>query len=156
LIVWSDNLDAILSLCHDFEDKLIKLVWRSRPVLSSTMTASSSASPSYAGSEINLTEKVDPGKHGDASVVIPDRDKPPPTKKRMMSWSWKLSKHETAAAPAAGPVGGDAEKDEENGALAKCPRPIRLFAPFYGGLGAALAVCELSLFLFFLVADSCI
>jgi hypothetical protein len=109
------------------------------------MTASSSVSPSYAGSEINLTEKVEPGKHGDTSVVIPDRDKPPPTRRKMMSWSWKASKPEAAPASSTGPTGGHDEKDEENGPLRKPPRPIRLFAPFYGGLGAALAVCKLSL-----------
>lgn len=136
LIVWSDNLDAILSLCHDFEDKLIKLVWRSRLTLPSSTTASSSVSPSYAGSEINLTEKTDPVKHG--GMVIPDRGKPPP-KKKMMNWSWKISQPETAA-----PCGSEIEKDEEIGKPAKPPRPIRLLAPFYGGLGAALAVCELA------------
>ncbi|KAJ7634171.1 glycosyl transferase family group 2-domain-containing protein [Mycena polygramma] len=31
LVVWSESLDAIIPTCHDFEDRLIKLLWRSRP-----------------------------------------------------------------------------------------------------------------------------
>lgn len=39
LVVWSDELDSIIPTCRDFEDRLIKLLWRSRPPpLSSSST----------------------------------------------------------------------------------------------------------------------
>ncbi|KAI0646077.1 glycosyl transferase family group 2-domain-containing protein [Trametes meyenii] len=31
LVVWSDSIDNIIPTCHDFEERLIKLLWRSRP-----------------------------------------------------------------------------------------------------------------------------
>lgn len=43
MVIWSDDLDAIIPTCKDFEDKLIKLLWRSRP-------AAPPSARSYAGS----------------------------------------------------------------------------------------------------------
>jgi hypothetical protein len=87
---------------------------------------------------VNLNEKLEKlGKH---SVVIPstipDRDKPPP-KKSKFGWSWKLS-----SSPPAANTDGILKGDAEKGTVPKDPRPIRLFAPFYGGVGAAFSVCE--------------
>ncbi|KAI0070924.1 hypothetical protein K474DRAFT_1607813 [Panus rudis PR-1116 ss-1] len=31
MIIWSDDIDTIIPTCHDFEERLIKLLWRSRP-----------------------------------------------------------------------------------------------------------------------------
>ncbi|RDX46455.1 hypothetical protein OH76DRAFT_1356082 [Lentinus brumalis] len=31
LVVWSDSIDTIIPTCRDFEERLIKLLWRSRP-----------------------------------------------------------------------------------------------------------------------------
>ena len=39
LVIWSDNLDNIIPICRDFEDKLIKLVWRARAPLPSSASA---------------------------------------------------------------------------------------------------------------------
>lgn len=56
LIIWSDSLDRIIPTCNDFEDRLIKLLWRSRPAAPSTLASHTtspsmhSASPSAAGS----------------------------------------------------------------------------------------------------------
>ncbi|KAJ7594440.1 glycosyl transferase family group 2-domain-containing protein [Mycena floridula] len=41
LVVWSDELDTIIPLCNDFEDRLIKLLWRSRPAAALASSASS-------------------------------------------------------------------------------------------------------------------
>ncbi|KAG2740464.1 hypothetical protein P692DRAFT_20881090 [Suillus brevipes Sb2] len=35
-IVWSDSLDTIITIARDFEDRLIRLLWRTRPPLPST------------------------------------------------------------------------------------------------------------------------
>jgi hypothetical protein len=120
LVVWSHELDGILPLCHDFEEKLIKLVWRSRPALQSTTL---SLNLSQAGSEVNLTET---GQKEKEKAVISARDKRPPKR------GWNIFR-----APR------EVEEDEEKGAAGKTnARPIRLFAPLYGGIGAALAVRE--------------
>ncbi|KAH9941252.1 glycosyl transferase family group 2-domain-containing protein [Epithele typhae] len=52
LLVWSDSIDNIIPTCHDFEERLIKLLWRSRPggIASSHPTSSTSHPGSLAGS----------------------------------------------------------------------------------------------------------
>ncbi|OBZ73353.1 hypothetical protein A0H81_07233 [Grifola frondosa] len=94
LVVWSYNLDNIISTCRDFEEKLIKLVWNRRFTYSSTLN---SASASTSASDVNLTEKT---KEAEAPVV----------------------------------------KNVEKTAEGPSERPIRLFAPFYNGLGVALSI----------------
>ena len=144
LIVWSDNLDGIIPLCQDFEDKLIKLVWRSRPALPSTTTNSSfGTTPSVigSGSDVDLTEKEKghAGRRRKSSVSNSKPPPPPPKKKSSrFGWSWKLSSSSSEPAE-------KLEGDEEKGMThPKDARPVRLFAPFYGGLGAALSLCEFS------------
>ena len=44
LVVWSHSLESIIPTCNDFEERLIKLLWRSRP------NGSSLLSPSIGGS----------------------------------------------------------------------------------------------------------
>ncbi|KAF8346389.1 glycosyl transferase family group 2-domain-containing protein [Amanita rubescens] len=49
LIVWSDSLDLVVPQCKEFEEKLMKLIWRSRPATSASSirgTNPSSLSPS--------------------------------------------------------------------------------------------------------------
>ncbi|KAF9004624.1 glycosyl transferase family group 2-domain-containing protein [Cyathus striatus] len=43
LVIWSDSLDRIVPMCNDFEERLIKLLWRSRPGIAGTVTATSTA-----------------------------------------------------------------------------------------------------------------
>ena len=45
MVIWSESLDRIIPLCHEFEERLIKLLWRSRPLLNS----SSASSTHYQG-----------------------------------------------------------------------------------------------------------
>jgi len=46
MVVWSESLDRIIPLCQDFEERLIKMLWRSRPVVSATTTATATTSAS--------------------------------------------------------------------------------------------------------------
>ncbi|KAF9647641.1 hypothetical protein BDM02DRAFT_3169688, partial [Thelephora ganbajun] len=48
LVVWAPSVETIISTCHDFEDRLIKLLWRSRPPVASVEGAGS-ASNSVSG-----------------------------------------------------------------------------------------------------------
>ncbi|KAH9479119.1 hypothetical protein JR316_0007698 [Psilocybe cubensis] len=47
MVIWSESLDRIIPICQDFEERLIKLLWRSRPIAPST---SSSAHGNVGGS----------------------------------------------------------------------------------------------------------
>lgn len=136
LVVWSDNLDNIIDLCREFEEKLIKLVWRSRNLLLAQSPPTDSSLSSTTSSNVNLNEKQ-AGTTTDV-VVVPDRDKPAPRKTRR-AWSWKPS-------PPADRKKSEARAEEasEKGAVGKNPRPIRLFASVYGGLGVALSICQFS------------
>jgi hypothetical protein len=139
LVAWSDHIDGIVPLCKDFEQKLISRVWRMRPSMttfgtSGTLTAAqSSAASTVSGSADGLNEKSafdqeEPEKKEEPAHV-PARDMPKPKSK----WSFFRSKG-APAAPAA-------SEDLEN---AKAKRPMRLFAPAYGGLACALSLCKFS------------
>ena len=136
LVVWSDNLDNIIDLCREFEEKLIKLVWRSRNLLLAPSPPTDSSLSSTTSSKVNLNEKQ-AGTTTDV-VVVPDRDKPAPRKTRR-AWSWKPS-----PPPDRKKTEARAEEASEKGAVSKNPRPIRLFASVYGGLGVALSICQFS------------
>ncbi|KAL1719962.1 glycosyl transferase family group 2-domain-containing protein [Schizophyllum commune] len=128
LIVWSDDLDSIVTTCNDFDEKLMKLVWRSRPKLTPATTATSLARPSEPSSSEGLDEKAAGSADDAAAAMLAEKSKP--SKRFKWSFGWKLS----AKAPEAAP--GDVEKGEAS----KEARPIRLFAPFYNGLGVGLSI----------------
>ncbi|KAI0339326.1 hypothetical protein BDW22DRAFT_620375 [Trametopsis cervina] len=63
LIIWSDSIDTIIPTCRDFEERLIKLLWRSRPhaahaASASSHPASASGSQSGHGSMTNLNTRL--------------------------------------------------------------------------------------------------
>ncbi|KAJ7479671.1 glycosyl transferase family group 2-domain-containing protein [Mycena latifolia] len=137
LIVWSDDIDNIVPLCSDFEEKLMKLVWRARTTTGSASIITSgsvtvSVAPSTTASDVNLTEKphapMPSVADAAAAVVQSEKDRPKPKSK----WSWKLGKKAAST-----PSQRDPEKGSSSGREA---RPIRLFAPLYGGLGAGLSL----------------
>ncbi|KAJ4476788.1 glycosyl transferase family group 2-domain-containing protein [Lentinula lateritia] len=132
LIVWSDDLDKILSLCNDFENKLMKLVWRSRAVISGTPSllsnsGSTSIPPSTTASDVNLAEKPNSDSQISSVPSLPQEDRKPNPKSRW-NWAWGLTR-KAAATPS----------DLEKGSTPQ-PRPTRLLAPFYSGFGAGLSV----------------
>jgi hypothetical protein len=151
LVVWADDLDSIIPLAHDFENKLIKLVWRSRVALSVISNGTTGTTPSIppstpysppsgTGSFVNLTEKEkEPGtgRWTNTTAVIPDRDRPPPPNKPKSFSPFSYFRTSRKTNTETGDVG-----DVEKAPIGKTPRPIRLLAPLYGGLGAALALCK--------------
>ena len=40
MVIWSESLDRIIPLCQEFEERLIKLLWRSRPLHNSSSASS--------------------------------------------------------------------------------------------------------------------
>jgi hypothetical protein len=133
LVVWTDDLDHIVPLCKEFEQKLIKLVWKSRPTSRFNSTAGPFSQPgSTLGSTVGLNEKIaeeDEDKDAALAELAKDsaRAQPPPPKKGIFSF---FSRSKPAAST-------DIEKTDEPEA-----RPMRLFSPVYGGLAAALSLCK--------------
>ena len=128
LVVWSYHLDTIIPTCRDFEEKLIKLVWDRRGDYSSTP----SVNMSHASSDVNLTEKVREASDSKETSSAPGTDTRQKTPKRSRFWGLAYFVAD--------------KSDVEKVADGPSPRPVRLFAPVYGGLGAALSICESSLY----------
>ena len=128
MVVWTYDLDSIIPTCRDFEEKLIKLVsaWTRRSAFASL---ASSAAPSTFDSDEHLTEKAKPGGFSEkpsAIVRAPKEVKTPPKKRSCDIFGyWKAE-------------ASDLEKTAEGPSA----RPMRMFAPVYCGLGAALSICE--------------
>ena len=122
--MWSYDLNSIIPTCRDFEEKLIKLVWKRRSAFASL---ASSAAPSTAASDVNLTEKSQAALVTEKEVVAEaPKDKAAAPKKRSCGLGyWKAD-------------ASDLEKTAEGPSL----RPTRMFAPVYCGLGAALSLCK--------------
>lgn len=141
LVVWSDNLDSIIPLCADFDKKLSKLVWRHRSTIGTasllTSTTATSVNPSTTASDVNLTEKVNPINPSDAVAVltarglVPETSPSPPSDPPRRWWNWKLAKPQQ-------PQPSDLEKGL--GGVKQRSRQMRLFAPVYSGLAAAMSI----------------
>ncbi|EMD36048.1 hypothetical protein CERSUDRAFT_115962 [Gelatoporia subvermispora B] len=117
-VVWAYNLESIIPTCRDFENKLIQLVWKQRSTFTSFMN---SVSPSATASDAELNEKNPEEVEVDTKEVVP---KEKTKKKRTCGLGYFVS----------------SKDDVEKSADGPSPRPIRLFAPVYNGLGAALSL----------------
>jgi len=125
MVVWTDDIDAIIPLAHEFEEKLIKFAWKNR--LTRSAPSSTLQSIGVTSSDVCLNEKA-----GSSTLEPTTHDRAPTTSK--WSFGWNTSRKEPAAPK---------DQDAEKGTLENTPRPMRLFAPFYNGLGCALSLCRL-------------
>lgn len=65
MVIWSESIDRIVPLCADFEERLIKLLWRSRPLAPPSVKSGGQASSSYNGhSDVTTAEGVTPAMEG--------------------------------------------------------------------------------------------
>ncbi|KAI0074901.1 hypothetical protein K474DRAFT_1647395 [Panus rudis PR-1116 ss-1] len=127
LVVWTYNLDDIIPACKDFEDKLIKLVWKRRSLflsdMSSTIGSQSSdeSGKAVASEPASVSEKeAQQSKENENFTSSKDKAKP---RSRCGLGYWFTKK-----------------EDVEKIATGPSARPIRLFTPFYAGLAAALSI----------------
>ncbi|PIL32685.1 hypothetical protein GSI_05390 [Ganoderma sinense ZZ0214-1] len=133
LVVWSYHLDTTILTCRNFEEKLIKLIWDGHADLSSS--APSVEGSSNASSNVNVTEKVKE-QHTEADakeVPIALEAEAVHNKPLKKTWFWGLSYFVANKA--------DVEKITDGPSL----RPVRLFAPFYNGLGVVLSIFFIAL-----------
>ncbi|KAF8902849.1 glycosyl transferase family group 2-domain-containing protein [Mucidula mucida] len=114
LVVFTSSLDAIIPTCQDFEDRLIKLLWRSRPGGTMSMsTTSGSLLPREAS--FSASESVVPSTSGHSQMLSS------PQVKVKKNWYGKK-------------VGVTVPKREGE------KREAKLYAPLYNGLAAGLAL----------------
>lgn len=125
MVIWTDDFDTIVPLAREFEEKLIKLVWQNRVAFSAP--SSTLQTPADTSSDVTFNEKAD------SSPSEPTaRDKVP--NKSKWRFGWKLS--------STGPTASK-DQDPEKNVPGYTPRRMRMFAPFYNGLGCALSICKL-------------
>ena len=127
MVIWTDDFDTIIPLAREFEEQLIKLVWKNRLAYS----APNSAQQSLVGTTASNVGLVVPNEKTEPDTPQPTaRDLPPKSKWR---FGWKLTSKEPAAPK---------DQDPEKGTAEYIPRRMRMFAPFYNGLGCALSICR--------------
>ncbi|KAF9448412.1 hypothetical protein P691DRAFT_759933 [Macrolepiota fuliginosa MF-IS2] len=143
LVVWSDELDDIVPLCRDLNEKLMKRLWNLRNSHSMSASIATSVIPSTTASNANLTHPSPfPGVVTAAISTLKGNEKEEKKSKpwKIFGWSWTSSK-------------ADGQTDLEKGGNGLAPRPIRLFAPMYGGLGLGLAIFFLASGLSIILAE---
>jgi len=142
-----------MPLCKDFEEKLIKHIWRTRKIARRSTfgtappsTANTTNAPSISGSQAELypptTNHSELDEKGDGDGNLSEdasvQTKPPSTPPTRKWWSWRLQPTTRQPSHSTG--------DMEKGAGRKKPRKLILLGPLYAGCGAALAMCT---FIFF-------
>ncbi|KAF8954800.1 glycosyl transferase family group 2-domain-containing protein [Flammula alnicola] len=161
MVIWSESLDRIIPICQDFEERLIKLLWRSRPsgaaggTAASTFNASNTTSTSAAASlaDHSSAEALGGGGGGGGGRDVEDEDASETEKgtsgegegekaRRVLQTKYRRTWYGKKVA--AVPVGrgrGDVvgERDLE-GFRGEESRPVRLYAPLYDGLAAGIAL----------------
>ncbi|KAF9022359.1 hypothetical protein BDZ89DRAFT_1163305 [Hymenopellis radicata] len=127
LILWAYSVDLIIPLCQEFEEKLIKYIWRTRAApnrdANTPPPLQSDSTPrlrSLASSTSNVPSPLSEKEETTVQVV-------PAKSKKTRWWNWKL---DSPTPPS----------DAEKGGSARRPRKHILLGPFYAGCGAALAV----------------
>ena len=156
LVVWADGPDTIIPTCNDFEERLIKLLWRAQPGFGATPSPSShpvfyadSASgnsliPVTAGGSATPSERrvplgqSTPG--ADAIRVDVEKDssrassEPRAVRTAKRRWYGKRVVVNEKRVPHAEDV-IELESASEK-------RPTMLYSPLYNGIGAALSLGE--------------
>ena len=156
VVLWSYSLENIMPLCKEFEQKMIKYLWRTRSV--STRPFSSASTFSATDQQLGITpsatsiDEESQSEHDEKSSV----DIKHPTTKAADAanskrhwWSWKLQpRSSTTTDEKTSATSSDPEKGGK-----RTERKLVMIGPIYAGCGAAMAACayEFNLFLFLLV-----
>ncbi|KAJ7723831.1 glycosyl transferase family group 2-domain-containing protein [Mycena maculata] len=153
LVLWAPAVEALTPLAAEFEEKLIKHVWRTRAADAGKSTAAPGVlaglftAPSAAASTADITSVANESTAGanstaylspaaDANLASSaeesESEKPAPkpaAPTKILGWSWRLQPRPT-------PASNDAEKGADG---EKKERKLVLLGPLYAGCGAALA-----------------
>lgn len=133
LICWSDHLDGIIPTCTDIEEKLIALVWKASRTNLDAGNSDPSARSSRGAPTIKFQQQEAPPNNQPLAQDDPKLADSPSA----------VSENEKRRNRASNIFAWKSEKtmmDEESNDKTSKKRPIRLFAPIYNGLGAALGL----------------
>jgi hypothetical protein len=148
-----------MPLCKEFEEKMIKYLWKTRRVSSRPLSASTlptvhhqhpeqqhQISPSVISideeSQAELDEKIF------ADVQVPSEAA---TVSQRHWWSWRLQPPSTTTNANPSATSSDPEKGGK-----QTERKLVMIGPIYAGCGAAMAACGYKFFSsFFLLLHSC-
>jgi len=135
LVLWSYALETIIPLCRDFEEKLIKHIWRTRTIARKGSPSISSINPSDSNFDESFNEKP-----SDFTQLSKEQPTPEPVQSpsppQHKWWSWRLNPKDKNAVS----KGNDPEKKQAE-------RKLVLLGPFYAGCGAALSACKFDFWL---------
>jgi len=132
-LAWPVDFISPFSSCQDFDDRLIKLVWRSRPMglqsrEPSMLSMGAYSNPFDSQAAILSTDpNTIPGTPSAETKEKEEATKPEEPAPKKSFFGWRSARPRTQA--------GDPEKETEG------IRPTKLIAPIYNGLGVALAIC---------------
>ncbi|KAH9026838.1 glycosyl transferase family group 2-domain-containing protein [Lactarius pseudohatsudake] len=153
LVVWADGPDTIIPTCNDFEERLIKLLWRARPGFGATPSSSHPASYADSNSGHSLigvagrgsappserrvpagrsTPAVDASKEDVEKAFDKATGEPRVVRTVKRRWYGKRVVVEEKQFP-------DAEDETELG-YGPEKRPALLYAPLYNGIAAGLSL----------------
>ncbi|KAL0959386.1 hypothetical protein HGRIS_014637 [Hohenbuehelia grisea] len=147
LVVWSHSLDAIIPTCHDFEDRLIKLLWRSRPGPSASLSGSPSLAGSVSGHSLSHAASstasgaaATPGSRSALASAYIDADADEKGKIGLVAPTGKDAQRKGKRTwyGKKVPLKTPEEQDLEDQRRAQY-RPAMLYAPLYNGLAAGIA-----------------
>ncbi|EIW76066.1 hypothetical protein CONPUDRAFT_158837 [Coniophora puteana RWD-64-598 SS2] len=130
LIVWSETLEGIIPTARDFEDRLIRLLWRSRPPLSALSTGTT---PSAAGS-------VSGHSHLGRFSSGPDPEKALPLVTKGENQTQPARYKRTWYGRKVIVPPSDKESALDTADVGPEKRPTMVYAPIYNGLAAGLSM----------------
>jgi len=138
VVLWSYALEGIIPLCREFEEKLIKHIWRTRAIgrkdTPSLASSLNSQTREEVLPELNEKEAEEQSSKDESKDSLTEKPKRTPSTKGNW-WGWKLKPRDQNA-------GAVVNADSEKGAPGKREeRKLVLIGPMYAGLGAALAAC---------------
>jgi hypothetical protein len=156
LVVWADGPDTIIPTCNDFEERLIKLLWRARPGFGAAsssshpasyadsasghsligITARGSAAPSERRVPVGSTPGTDTTKEDVEKAFAKASSEPQVVRTVKRRWYGKRVVVEEKRFPRAD---DETSTEFENGPE---KRPAMLYAPLYNGIAAGLSLGE--------------
>ncbi|KAJ7234454.1 glycosyl transferase family group 2-domain-containing protein [Mycena rebaudengoi] len=148
LTLWAPQIESIVPLCAEFEEKLIKYIWRNRAsAIPSAVKRDSLAAPglldfSSSGTRTPHASAIRTANPFDSAEAVVTEKEEEQTKEKdkeqakakaptkILGWSWRLQPRPSAPT-------GSSEKEGEGGQNKK--RKLVMLGPIYAGCGAALA-----------------
>lgn len=145
LVVWAPSIETIIPTCHDFEDRLIKLLWRTRPPVATTEgagTASNSVSGHSSSQPVNPFRTPTPSRYSSAFGFFPPTPGPGLTDTVTIPRSNDLEKGALVAKTETKRTWYGKKYVVDVDPNAPIPRPTVLYACVYNGSAAGLSLCK--------------